>query len=233
MLSAPVGHDEHMPDQPQTTEREAPELLGELARELSVLVRRDLEVAVAERLATVRRALLDLAAVGVLAVAAVFSLAALSLAAGLALAGWVSGWQAALLVAAGWTSVALVGGAILLRPRMQPSEREELYGLLQLLSKNHHLDDLRREREGARDDAEREMRQSSASLVTTVLDEATEHQVKALPAIAKREAERLEAEAAELLEQRLRLLVAPARVGRKALGFSARTLGRRSRDRSA
>jgi Putative Actinobacterial Holin-X, holin superfamily III len=230
MVSAPVGHDQCVSDQPQDAGGASPQLLGELARELSVLVRRDLEVAVVERLATVRRALLDVAAVGVLAVAVLFSLASLSLAAGLAVAASLAAWQAALIIAAGWAALALIGGAILLRPRLQPDEREELYGLLQMLSKNHHLDDLRREREGARDDAEREMRQSSAALVTTLLDEATEHQVKALPGVAKREAERLETEAAELLEQRLPLLVAPARVGRKALGFSARTLGRRSRD---
>ena len=206
------------------------DLLGELARELSVLVRRDLDVAAAERLAMVRSALLDLGVVVGIGAAAVFALATLSVAAGVALAGSISAWLAALIIATGWAAVAIAGALILLRPRMQPREREELFGLLQMLTTTQHLDDLREAREDARDEAESEMRQTSASLVTTLLDDATEHQMKAVPAIAKREAERLEAEAAELLEHRLPLLVAPARVGRKALGLSARTLGRRNRD---
>jgi hypothetical protein len=206
------------------------DLLGELARELSVLVRRDLDVAAAERLAMVRRALLDLGVVVGIGAAAVFALATLSVAAGVALAGSISAWLAALIIATGWAAVAIAGALILLRPRMQPREREELFGLLQMLTTTQHLDDLREAREDARDEAESEMRQTSASLVTSFLDDATEHQMKAVPAIAKREAERLEAEAAELLEHRLPLLVAPARVGRKALGLSARTLGRRNRD---
>ena len=206
------------------------DLLGELARELSVLVRRDLDVAAAERLAMVRSALLDLGVVVGIGGAAVFALATLSVAAGVALAGSISAWLAALIIATGWTAVAIAGALILLRPRMQPREREELFGLLQMLTTTQHLDDLREAREDARDEAESEMRQTSASLVTSFLDDATEHQMKAVPAIAKREAERLEAEAAELLEHRLPLLVAPARVGRKALGLSARTLGRRNRD---
>ena len=206
------------------------DLLGELARELSVLVRRDLDVAAAERLAMVRSALLDLGVVVGIGGAAVFALATLSVAAGVALAGSISAWLAALIIATGWAAVAIAGALILLRPRMQPREREELFGLLQMLTTTQHLDDLREAREDARDEAESEMRQTSASLVTSFLDDATEHQMKAVPAIAKREAERLEAEAAELLEHRLPLLVAPARVGRKALGLSARTLGRRNRD---
>jgi Putative Actinobacterial Holin-X, holin superfamily III len=230
MLWTPGGHDQSVSVQERDEKRQSPELLGQLARELSVLVRRDLEVAGAERLATVRRAALDLGIVSVLAGAVVFAFAALSVSAGYALAAVVSAWLAALIVAAAWASIALVGAAILLRPRLQPRQREELYGLLRMLSKDHHLDELRRDREEARDEAEREMRQSSAALVTTVLDEAAEHQMKALPAAAKREAERLETEAAELLEDRMPLLVAPVRVGRKALGLSARTLSRRRHD---
>jgi thioester reductase-like protein len=51
-----------MPDLPMNSGRQSAELLGRLARELSALVRRDVEVAAAERLPTLRRALLDTAA---------------------------------------------------------------------------------------------------------------------------------------------------------------------------
>src|SRR5205814_1756961 len=118
----------------------------------------------------------------------------------------VPGWTAALVVAGAWALVALVGAAVLLRPRAQPREREELFGLLQMLSAGHRLDKLRSSREDARDDAEREMRQTSAALVKALLDEAAEHQVKALPSLARREVGKAEADAAELIADLLAAL---------------------------
>ena len=127
------------------------------------------------------------------------------------------GWAAALLVAAGWTAIAAVAAAVLLRPRAQPSEREELFGLLQLLAKKRQLDELQTSREQARDEAEGEVRTTSGALVKALLDEAAEHQLKALPAVAKREVGRAEGDAAELVSGTLALLTAPARAGLNAL----------------
>jgi hypothetical protein len=53
--------------------------------------------------------------------------------------------------------------------------------------------------------------------VEALLEEAAEHQLKALPQVAKREAEQAEAAATDLLIEALSLLTAPARVGWRAL----------------
>ena len=204
--------------QTQSPERpRAAELLGELARELSRLVRRDSEVAMAERLPTLRRALLDLAALLVVAVAALFALAAVSIATGSLLSRALPGWTAALVVAAGWSVVALVLAAVLLRPRAQPREREELLGLVQMLARDHDLEQLRASREQVRDEAEGQMRETAGAVVEALLEEAAEHQLKALPQLAKREAEEAEADATDLLVEALSLVTAPARAGWRAL----------------
>lgn len=211
------GKSEHVPDVSADSGRRSAELLGQLARELSALVRRDVEVAAAERLPTLRQALFDMAAVAAVAIAALFALAALSVAVGWAVASATAGWAAALVVAGVWVLIAVAAAAGLLRPRAQPREREELFGLLQMLSRKHHLKELQSSREVARDEAEEEMRQTSAALVEALLDEAAEHQVKALPAVAKREVGKVEADAAELIAEALAVLTAPARAGFGAL----------------
>ena len=62
------------------------------------------------------------------------------------------------------------------------------------------------------------MRQTSDALVKALLDEAAEHQVKALPAVAKREVGEVEADAGELIAEALAVLTAPARAGLGAFG---------------
>lgn len=196
--------------------RESGELLGKVARELSALVRRDVEVAATERLSSLRRGLLDLAALSAVAIAGLFALAALSAAGGWLIAGLLSPWAAALVIAAGWALIALLAAALLLRPRAR--EEKELFGLLQMLAHDDSLEELRSSREDARDEAEHEMRQTSSALVTSVLDEAAEHQLKALPEVAKREVGKAEAEAVEAINDLVATLTRPARVGWRALG---------------
>jgi hypothetical protein len=75
-------------------------------------------------------------------------------------------------VGGAWALVALTVATVLLRPRAQPQEREELFGLLQLLARNHRLDELHSAREEARDEAEREVRETSRTLVEGILEEA-------------------------------------------------------------
>jgi Putative Actinobacterial Holin-X, holin superfamily III len=205
-------------DVPRERRQAASDLLSQLARELSTLVRREVEVAASERLPTLRRALLDAIALAAVAVAALFALAALSVAGGRAAAGAIPGWAAALLVAGGWALVAGIAAIVLLRPRAQPRERDELFGLLQMLSRKDGLEELQSSWYDARAEAEQEVRQTSAALVEALLDEAIEHQVNALPVIAKREVGRAEADAAELIAEGLALLTAPARAGLSALG---------------
>ncbi|MDQ3856831.1 MAG: phage holin family protein [Actinomycetota bacterium] len=199
--------------------RESAELLGQLARELSTLVRREVEVAAAERVPTLRRALLDLAAVAAVAVAVLFALAALTVAGERALATAVPGWSAALLVGAVWGALAAVGAFLLLRPRAQPREREELVGLLQMVARRDGLEKLQASRREARDEADEQVRATSDSLVRALLDEVVEHQAHALPHVAARQLETAaEAAAPDLLSEALTLLTAPARAGLTVLG---------------
>jgi Putative Actinobacterial Holin-X, holin superfamily III len=227
-----------MADRRVTPGRESAELLGELARELSVLVRRDIEVAAAERLPILRRAFLDLAALVAVLLAGLLALAACTVAAGVAIAAVVPGWAATLIVAAAWAVVAAGVALVLLRPRAQPREREELIGLLQLVSREHRLEELHSSREEARDEADQEVRRTSAALVKALLDEATEHQVEALPAVTKQEvANAAQAAAPDLLTDAIALLTAPARAGLTVLerlvepteAASQSELGRRPR----
>jgi hypothetical protein len=197
--------------------QESAELLGQVARELSVLVRRDIEVAAVERLPILRRAYLDLAAVAAVVLAALLALAALTVAAGAVLAAVVPAWSAALVVAAAWALVFTVM-AYVLRPRAQPREREELIGLIQFVSRKQGLEELHSSREEARDEADEEVRRTSAALVKALLDEVAEHQVKALPDVARQEiANAAEAATPDLLADALALLTAPARAGLSVL----------------
>src|SRR5436190_20390593 len=106
-----------------------------------------MEVATSERLPTLRRAIFDLAAVAAVLAAVLFALAALSVAGGRAAATVMAGWAAALVTAGAWTAVAAIAATVLLRPRAQPSEREELFGLVQLLGTRRQLDALQMSRE--------------------------------------------------------------------------------------
>jgi Putative Actinobacterial Holin-X, holin superfamily III len=218
MVWAVAGQNEHVPERAAKPERESAELVGELARELSALVRRDIEVAATERLPTLRRAFLDVAVIVAVAVAGLFALAWLSVAGGRLAATSMPAWGAALVIAGVWGLVSLGIAAVLLRPRAQPSEREQLFGLLQLLARTNRLEVLQSGREEARDEAEHEMRQTSEALVETVLDEAAEHQLKALPEVAKRELEKGDVHPTETLTKMIALLAIPARAGWEVLG---------------
>ena len=69
--------------------------------------------------------------------------------------------------------------------------------VLQMLSRNHRLKEVKAAREEARDEAEAETRHISRELVRSALEDAAEHQVKALPGLAKHEAAKVEADATE------------------------------------
>jgi hypothetical protein len=92
-------------------EKTAEELLGELAHELSLLVRSELEVAAAERGPWLHRIAIELAASLGAAGAMLLALGAASLAAVEGLRLVLPGWLAALVVAVGWLGIT----ALLLR----------------------------------------------------------------------------------------------------------------------
>jgi hypothetical protein len=139
-------------------------------------------------------------------------------AAGLGVAKAVRPWAAALVVGGLFALLAALAAVVLVRPRAQPREREELFGLLQMLSRKHHLEELQTSRKDARAEAEDEARQTSAALVKALLDEAAEHQLRGLPEAAKREIDKAEADATDVVAGTLALLTAPARAGLSALG---------------
>jgi hypothetical protein len=203
-----------MDDSRSSPRRDSAELLGELARELSALVRRDVDVAAVERLSVLRRGLFDLVAIAAVALAALFALVALTFAFAVAIATAIPTWSAALVVAAAWALIAAVVTLTVLRRRAQPPEHGELLGLLQLISRKHGLEQLRARREHARDEADQEVRNTAAALVDALLDEAAEHQLKALPTVATEGlAEAADAAAPDLLSDALALFTAPARAG--------------------
>jgi hypothetical protein len=86
-------------------------------------------------------------------------------------------------------------------------------GLLQMLARDHNLEQLR----DARDEADCQVRQTAGRPVQVTLDAAAEHQLKALPQVAKREVERAEADAGDTVHDALSLLISPARAGWRAL----------------
>jgi Putative Actinobacterial Holin-X, holin superfamily III len=212
-----VGTTSSMPDA-DPKRHQAADLLAQLARELSALVRRDVEVAASERLPALRRALLDATALAVVAVTALLALAALSVAGGRAADTILPGWAAVLVVAGAWALLTAIAAAVVLRPRTRPREREELLGLLEILFRDDRLEEVQSSRCDARAEAEAQVRQTSASLVAALLEEAAEHQLEALPAVAKREVGKAEADAAERIAEALAVLTAPARAGLSALG---------------
>src|SRR4051812_21207182 len=83
-------------------------LAGELVHRLSLLVRKDLELAAVERAAQLRQLAIEVAAALVAAVALFLTLGALSWAAFQGLAVAFEPWTAALIVAAGWTLVSIL-----------------------------------------------------------------------------------------------------------------------------
>ena len=196
--------------------KEAADLLGQLARELSALVRRDVDVSAAEQLPAFRRALLNFAAFAAVAAAAVFALAAVSVAAGKLIATAVPARAAGLVIAACWSLIAYRAhrrSAASTRPAARAREGVRLAA--DACARRQPRAAARFARARARDEAEQEA--TAGTLVQTGLDEAAEHQLKAFPRVAKREAERAEADAADVVAEALSILTAPARAGLRAL----------------
>ena len=119
---APVSPDRDVAPAPS-----ADELLGEVAHELTVLIRSDLELAAAQRAPEVREVVGDVAATGIAAAAALLAFAAVSWAAVLGLSHAMASWGAALVVAGVWALVTLIllrmGHVARLRGRLSPESQ--------------------------------------------------------------------------------------------------------------
>jgi signal transduction histidine kinase len=181
-------------------EPEAPAaLLGQLAHELSILVRSDVELAASRRLHRLRLILFELAALLAAAVAGFLALAALTWAAVRALDQVLPGWASALVAAGAWAGVS---AALLALERSRH--------LLVALGERHHAR-LVASAEETRADAEQAVRRTAEQLARAVVREAARHELRTLEAAADEAVETAETDAGALLKDVVEALGAPAR----------------------
>ena len=215
MMSVPAaaGLISRMASQPPdsaASEPSADELLGEVAHQLTILIRSDLELAAAERAPEVREAVVDTAAAGAAAAAALLAFAAVSWAAVLGLSHVMASWGAALVVAGVWALVTLLllrmGGVVRLRARLAPGGHESAIAAARL----------------ARADAEKAIRDAAGRLGRAVVRDAAQHEMGAVVEAEQRIADTVERD----VESILRDLVGALSVPEKAGGFLGRLTGR-------
>ncbi len=176
-------------------------LLGQLADELSQLVRSDVELAAAERMPEVRQTLGELAMAAAGLVALLFALAAASWGAALGLTHVIPGWSAALVVAGAWLIVAVVLFA-----------REHPRKLLDRLSAEQHTK-VMASNKVQRDQAEREIRETAELLAQALLREAEAQGLRAASSLAGRGVEEVEDETRHVLTELANALLAPGKAG--------------------
>jgi Putative Actinobacterial Holin-X, holin superfamily III len=175
-----------------TTEA-ADELLGQLAHELSVLMRCDIELSHSTQTAEQRHRQLELVAIAGGALAALLALGAATLALVQLLAMAVSDWAAAAIVAGVWAIVA----ALLLR-------FGDIQRLLRRLSGTDPAAVAAAQAE--REAAERAIRSTARAFAAAAIAEAT-------ASLAHQAVESTEREAEALLVELRRVLMAPGRLG--------------------
>jgi Putative Actinobacterial Holin-X, holin superfamily III len=182
-------------------EKTAEELLGELAHQLSLLLRSELEVAAAEREPWLHRIAIELAASLGAAVAMLLTLGAASLAAVEGLRLVLPGWLAALVVAVAWGAVT----ALLLRVdhprqlwrRMRTQTHEQAMATA-------YAD---------RSTAEADVRATAERLSHAISAEMREREARAIIAGEKRLISTGERDAEVVLKELMSILAAPGRAG--------------------
>lgn len=182
-------------------EKSPEELLGELAHQLSLLVRSELEVAAAERGPSLHRIAIELAASLGAAVAMLLTLGAASLAAVEGLRLVLPGWLAALTVAVGWGCIT----ALLLRvdhPRR----------LWRRLRQQTHEQAMATAYE-ERSTAEADVRATAERLSHAISAEMREREARAIIAGEKRLVSTGERDAEVVLKELMSILSAPGRAG--------------------
>jgi len=182
-------------------EKTAEELLGELAHQLSLLLRSELEVAAAEREPWLHRIAIELAASLGAAVAMLLTLGAASLAAVEGLRLVLPGWLAALVVAVSWGAIT----ALLLRVdhprrlwrRMRTQTHEQAMATA-------YAD---------RSTAEADVRATAERLSHAISAEMREREARAIIAGEKRLISTGERDAEVVLKELMSILAAPGRAG--------------------
>jgi len=180
-------------------EKTAEELLGELAHQLSLLLRSELEVAAAEREPWLHRIAIELAASLGAAVAMLLTLGAASLAAVEGLRLVLPGWLAALVVAVAWGAIT----ALLLRVdhprrlwrRMRTQTHEQAMATA-------YAD---------RSTAEADVRATAERLSHAISAEMREREARAIIAGEKRLVSTGERDAEVVLKELMSILAAPGR----------------------
>ena len=177
------------------------QLLGQLADELSMLVRNDVELSAAERLPELKHIAKELAVLVGAAVAGFFALGAASWAAGIGLSHVMAGWAAALVVAGAWAlaAVLLFG-------------HENSRQLVARLSEERRTDVIatcRTERE----EAQEKLRGTAEELAAALIREAEAQGMRAASSMAKRGVREVEEEAGNLLNQLADALMSPGKAG--------------------
>jgi membrane protein implicated in regulation of membrane protease activity len=184
-------------DQDKTAE----ELLGELAHELSLLVRSELEVAAAERGPWLHRIAIELAASLGAAVAMLLALGAASFAAIEGLRLVLRGWLAALTVAVAWVGIT----ALLLRVdhprRLWRRLRQQTYEQTMATAYED------------RSAAEADVRVTAERLSHEISVEMREREARAIIAGEKRLISTGERDAEVVLKELMSILAAPGRAG--------------------
>ena len=182
-------------------EKTAEELLGELAHELALLVRSELEVAAAERGPWLHRIAIELAASLGAAVAMLLALGSASFAAVEGLRLVLPGWLAALAVAVAWAGIT----ALLLRVdhprRLWRRLRQQTYE--QTMAKAA-------EDRGA---AEADVRATAERLSHAIAAEMREREARAIIAGERRVISTGERDAEVVLKELMSILAAPGRAG--------------------
>jgi hypothetical protein len=176
------------------------ELLGQLAHELSVLVRADVELAAAEQLHTLRRLTIDAAVLVVAAVSGLLAIGAFTWAAVRAVGG-SSQWDAPLIVGGGWLLVSIVLLSL-----------EHPRRLLRKGRRERHETIIQAQRR-ARDKAEQEIRQTAQHLVGAVLRQAAARELEQAESLAERELSHAEEEVRDSLSDLVEAFTAPGRAG--------------------
>jgi hypothetical protein len=177
------------------------QLAGQLANELSQLVRMDVELAAAERLPELRRAASEVAVTVGGLVALLFGAAAFSWAAGIGLSHAIPGWSAALVIAGAW----LIAAAVLLRHDYARRLRNRFSPESQaaVITSN----------QTEREQAEREIRHTAERLAEALLKEAEAQGLRAASTAAEHGIHAAEHEASHLLHQLADALRDPGKTG--------------------
>lgn len=175
--------------------------LGQLAHELSRLVRHDLELAAAERLPELRRIAAEASVLAVAVVALVLAFAAGTWAAVRGLTPAIPDWAAPLVVAGAWLIL-----AVALLAHGYPRR------LLDRFSAGRHHRAIENSR-ADREQGELEVRQTAERLAQALLREAEAQGLRAAGSVAKRAVGEAEHEAGNLASQIADALLAPGKAG--------------------